>query len=913
MINPRTLSCSGRVFLSLVFMLLTLQLTAQTTPPGTPEQQRQVIRELDRRNIDQDELNRRLQQRGINVENASPEELLRLQPQIEAVIAEMEAEQRATPPTSTGTSPAGGRPSTPTTSTGNPTPAPATTEAGADVQEAVEAGASLDEAINETVAERTNANQPPSDIYGHQIFRNRSLQVYRASDNIRPPTTYPLRIGDQISISIFGTSQADLLLEIGTDGFIRPPQMPRIYLKDIPLGQARELLRSRFREYYVFGEGQFSANINASRTISVNIFGEVENNGTFSLSAINTAFNALVAAGGPTEEGTVRKIQLTSGEDLTLIDVYEYLQNPALTSNLYLSSNDIIYVPRAEKIVTLSGAVERPLRYELVEGETLRDLIEFGGGLRPRAVATLIEVTRYVDGAVNVINVDFTTQPDFELRDEDVVRIPVIESPVENFVSIDGAVLLPGRFAFEPGINLTTLLNQGRLRPEARRDVAFLFRRNDDGTRRLIRLDLGADAGGEAFELRRGDSLAVLSQARFTDDAEFSVDGAVRSPGTLPYPQDGKLTLEEAILLSGGLAPNAVSEAVIQRTPLNNRNERNFLRVDLVRDATIQLQPGDEVTIYNRERFGELPTVTISGAVRRTDTIPFAPELTVRDLVYLAGGLTLSANPNRVEVFRLDTENPEATRTLVEILQLGEDYIPSSAFSLRPFDQVIVRTSAAFDTIQNVAIQGEVQYPGQYALLEGVERISDLVRRAGGLTEDAFPEGATMLRRDAGGLVVLELKEAMLNTNHPSNLALRPGDVIEIPMQQEVVTILTQGTFATRFGVDELTADGAIQVAYQGNYPADWYVKNYAGGFSDRARQRWTTVEYANGQVAETGSFLGIKDYPDVRPGATIRVGLAPQRVERERREERFDWIGLAGVITGALTSVATLLIVSNN
>ena len=240
--------------------LLLLLASSPAASQTSPAQQAQARQELAERNIDQVELRRRLLERGIDIDNASPDELLRVQPQVEAVIAQMEAEARRN-----------------NQSTGETT--------ADQVERAVQEGASVEEAVSETVNEAVRPILPPSDIYGHNVFRNKSIKVYRRTENATPPDSYPLRAGDQIAISIFGTSQADLLLEIGQDGFIRPPRMPRIYLQSIPLGRARELLRSRFRQYYVFDSGQFSVTMDLARTISVNIFGEVENNGTFTLSS----------------------------------------------------------------------------------------------------------------------------------------------------------------------------------------------------------------------------------------------------------------------------------------------------------------------------------------------------------------------------------------------------------------------------------------------------------------------------------------------------------------------------------------------------------------------------------------------------------------------------------------------------
>ncbi|MEM6772677.1 MAG: SLBB domain-containing protein, partial [Bacteroidota bacterium] len=387
---------------------------------------------------------------------------------------------------------------------------------------------------------------------------------------------------DEIAITIFGASQADLLLRLDDRGFVRLPNGVRMLLGGVPLGDARRLLADRLKNYYAFGNGQLSIKVQVARTISINIFGEVETSGSFTVSALNTGFNAIVAAGGPTDRGSVRNIQLVRGDEMTILDVYDYLRNPLQRTDLFLADNANIFVPLAETVVTLEGGVLRPMQYELKEGESIADLFRFAGNAVPEAETSLIRVTRYDQGVLEVINVDLAQEPGFKLLNGDVVSVPIIENPVEDFVTIEGAVVLPGRYAFDEGITVGDLLEKGRLRPSSRTDVAFLFRSNDDGTERLERLDLGTDAGAKEVELKRGDVLRILSQRAFVDRAEFTVSGAVRdSSVTLPFPEDGALTLDEAILLAGGTFKNAAADVMLIRTPITNREKRQYENLNL--------------------------------------------------------------------------------------------------------------------------------------------------------------------------------------------------------------------------------------------------------------------------------------------------------------------------------------------
>ena len=873
----------------LILLLLLLpvaapSLTAQVQQPRPAE----LRAYLENRDLDEEEVRQRLLAEGIDVDRMSPAELALARPRIEAVVAAMESEQAAA------------------ARTARETAARSTDK----IQDAVRDGASVEEAITEVTTAEAAEQLPASNIYGHNIFRNKSLQVYRATDNATPPDSYPLKPGDEIAVTVFGASQSDFILRVDDAGFVQLPNTVRIPVAGVPLGQARQLLANRLKTYYTFRDGQLSVRVQAARTITVNIFGEVENNGSYTLSSLNTGFNALVAAGGPTETGSVRNIQLNNGDETTVLDVYDYLRNPRASTALFLSNNATIYVPLARKIVTLEGGVRRPLRYELKDNETLTDLLEFAGGVSPRAETGNIRVTRYTNGQLELLNVDLAQQPGFALQPDDIVNVPVVTNPVENFVTIEGAVLLPGRYAFGDGVTVGELLRLGRLRPGARTDAAFLFRSNDDGSQRLLRLDLGADAGAREIALQRGDRLRVLAASAFRDAATFSVRGAVRdTTNVYPFPEDGALTLEEALLLAGGLRANAADEVVIISTPRQNSEQRNYRTVPLSAAAATPLQPFDQVVVYNTERFTDQVNVSVRGAVRQEGTYVYDPSLTLEQLLYLAGGLRISADPQRIEIFRLSINGGQETRTLVETVSADA----AATVTLSPFDQVVVRDAAEFENIQSVFLRGEVRYPGTYALLTDNERLTDVIARAGGLTGEAFAAGAT-LSRPVGdiGLVVLDLDQVMDNTASPANVVLLPGDTLSVPQRQELVTIQTRYTLANQFGVDSITYDGNVQVAYQGPKSAKWYIDQYAGGINpDTGKPSRTTVEYANGQIRETGSFLFVNNYPEVRPGSTIRVGRreVKEKERRERRPDRFNWIGLAQVLIAGGTTIALIFL----
>lgn len=1026
----------NKLFILLFFLVSYTTLQAQDVPAQIRQQARQEIK---KRGLNEDEVRQRLQARGLDIDNMSVEELQAAQPQIEAVVKELEAEKKAAAQQQAEQAKAEGKAEGKAEAQQEARQAAKATaeqtvkntaqqlgnEEAKDIQEKVEEGASVQEAISEELQEQATelSSAGPGPIYGQQFFRDKTLEVYRSSTDIRPPDSYKISTGDILNINIFGTTQANLRLEVEDDGFIRPSNMPAIYLKGISFGQAKDLLRRRFSQAYRFRPEEFALSMDAARTMTINIFGEVQNQGSFTLSAINTAFNAVVAAGGPTDIGSVRSIRLMRNRKVRYLDVYAFMQNPELQYDFYLEDNDIIFVPAVEKVVRLSGAVQRPGRYELLPEEGLIKLIDFAGGLKANAYTEIVQIRRFENNKQRLIDISLQnlldTGGDFALLDGDEISVRRIPQQAENRVSISGGVWLPGDYAFNEGMRVSDLLQLGQLREEAKLDVAFLFRRNIDGSLELVQVNLedilNNANGPDDLLLKKRDRLLVFTQPSFTDQYEISISGAVRRPVTQEY-EEG-LRVSDLIYLAGGLQPNAARFGYIKRINPSNRTQVDYLRVDL--QAAIQnpdqaadalLQPQDALTVYTQERYAELFTVNVTGEVRQPGTYDFSEGLRISDLIYLSGGLTLQAtdfayllrrnpaepggveylrvdlaavmadstsaenrplraldelrilnrntfldnatvrisgavrNPgefrydstltvdklltlagglqlqaasNRIDVYRLEIDENEPTRTQTTTLNIDRDgYLSEESgadFALMPFDQVVVRAVPEFEFQQSVRLEGEVRYPGTYAIIEDNERISNLIARAGGLTAEAFPPGATVTRSENGiGLVVIELDKALRRPGNHEDLILKEGDLLNIPKAQEIVSIYVTGTEASKSLSQDLISNGRINIAYQGKKSAKWYIKNYASGFSQKARRKSTLVEYPSGRINGTEGFLFFRNYPTVKPGSEIRLALKPPKPEKKDREP-IQWTEVASNVLGAATTALTLALLIRN
>lgn len=919
------------LLLLLGISLFTLQ--AQQNIP--PQLQQQAREELQRRGIEEDEVRARLLQRGIDIDNVTPEQLPRLQQTLEEVIREIEQEKAAAQPQTA--------PATPPASEQVREAAGKVIEGAVEekaeelagekveeIQQAFKKGPPPQEAISEALVEEAVEDLPPTGIYGHHLFRNQSIAVYRTTNEVKPPDSYILGAGDEINVSIFGASQADLQFEIGEDGFISPSNIPRIYLKGVTYGAAKELLRNRFGQFYIFRPEQFALSINTARVITVNIFGETEQNGSFSISAVNTAFNALVAAGGPTAIGSVRNIQLMRGGRTRILDVYEFITDPSIQFDFYLENNDILFVPLAEKIVSLTGAVKRPARYELQNDENLFDLLQFAGGLRQDAYTDLIQVRRLVDNEYVLFDVDVEqltrTGGDYPLQNGDEVVIKTVPGDYRRFVAVSGPVNYPGEYALGADMRVSDLLAKGQLREEARTDVAFLIRRNPDNTSQLVKLDLQAildNPGGPAdLPLAGRDQLSVFATSTFTDLAEVSVSGAVRNPTATAYDPNETITVQDLLLLGGGLQPNAAPYGYIRRVNPANRTEVSYVKVDVstaFNDANapenIRLRPFDELVVYTRERFSDSYDVSISGAVRNPGEYRYDPSLTVRDVLTLAGGLRLEAASNRIDIFRVNIIENQPTTTFVTTLTVDRDYnITSGAaadFQLQPYDQIVVRTVPEFELQQSVTLEGEVRYPGPYALLSDNEPLNSVIARAGGLTPEAFAGGATLYRvQDNTGYVVIDLDQALQRPGSTENIPLREGDIISIPKTKDIVSIRAAHTRAAEMYSEEIIQDGKIAVAYQGPKSAKWYVDQYAIGVGKTGKRNRISVELPNGQLKRTKGFAPFRSYPKVEPGSVVTVGPKPPKKERpERPESTRSWKDTLAESVATATSILTLIV----
>ncbi|MDZ4707119.1 MAG: SLBB domain-containing protein [Saprospiraceae bacterium] len=904
------------LFFLLVFVFSGMSLKAQVPNLLRPAAQ-PTSTELQRRGITEQELQDRLLEKGIDLndlQSMTAEQALQFQVTMEQTIAELEAEKGRL------------RIIARTDSTTSITPADSAGTAALPVQ----LQSSKPDTVFIPLPPPPGPSTNPLDmIYGQEIFRNKSILTYNKSENIKPPDTYILGVGDIVNAHVFGRSKADFKnLEISAQGFIQISNFPRIYIKGLTYQQAREVVRKTLSAYFTFAPNEFEMTVDYSREISISIFGEAGQIGTYHLPATNTAFNALVAAGGPNGIGSVRNIKLIRGNQVKQIDVYDFIANPAIAQNFYLEQNDIIHIPLVERVVAITGAVKRPMRYELIAGENLNQLISFAAGLREDAFLKSIQIKRFIDDKEIILDVPLRElmdrKEDFTLLGGDVVNIRRIPLPSEQVITIEGMVETPGTYQFIEGMKVSDLLDQGNLKYGAKTDLAFLMRMNEDGTSSVNRVHIRAiqenPTGPENVLLKARDKILIYSLSYYTDVATVSISGAVRQTISLPYDFNRNLRLSDVIIMAGGLVPDALDFGTIRRINKDNYLERDYIPFNSKQalanpggSQDLLLEPNDALILYSDRSFYDEAVVSISGSVRRPGSFTYGPGLTLKDVVVLGGGFSKEAATNRIEIFRVNIDENQPTRTTVATLTLGRDVTIDSkeaAFFLRPFDQIQVRAVPQFELQQNIQINGEVLFPGTYSLLKENETITDVLKRAGGPTAEAFLNGATLYRTESNtGFIIFKMKDALNSPGSPENLILKNGDQLSIPKIIDFVTIIGATDAAELYQEKLLAPNNRINIAYNPGKNAKFYVDEYAAGVSRTGSKKRITVEQPNGRISRTKNLLLFKLYPHVEKGAVVKVG---DKIPKDQRnlnaattKKKVDW---SKVLSETLTQATAVL-----
>ncbi len=666
------------------------------------------------------------------------------------------------------------------------------------------------------------------EVYGRDIFNNKLL-TFEPAGNIPAPADYVLGAGDQVLIDVWGASQVMIDSQITPDGSIVVEGVGPLHLAGKSVKEANEYIKDILGD--VYAESNMNLSVGAVRSIQVQVVGEVTTPGSYTVSALSTVFNVLYAAGGISEHGTLRSINVfRNNKKISTVDVYDFIFNGNLEGNVRLQDNDVVSVGVYDAIVNVQGKVKRPMLYEMKGNETLANLVKYSGGFKGDAYDGKMRVVRKNGREYSLFTVDKENFGTFKMCDKDSVYVDSIISRFSNMVEIKGAVFFPGQYQYGEDIRTVFDLIEaaGGLREDAFLNRAVLHHRNADNTIEALSVDVDGIMDGRVpdIALRNNDVLFIPSESEMKGEQVVKIDGEVNFPGTYK----------------------------------------------------------------------------------------FAKNTTIEDLILQAGGLTRAASTSKIDVYR-QLYNPAAlkgTKTITEsfTFTLKDGFIVEggASFVLEPFDEVFVRRSPINKTIQNVTINGAVNFEGKYAMLSKNYRISDLLKAAGGVSENAFVKGAYMYRKmtDEEKLqrkiqqkkqhidlyeemlrsdnmdnqavldsiaslkakfeehfsLAIDLEKAIANPGSIHDVILREGDVITVPEQVSTVKISGEVMQPT-------------SVSFQKNKKLSYYI-DHAGGYTNSAKKKGVYVIYMNGSIEK----ISRSSKKAIQPGCEIVV---PRKQERKK------------------------------
>lgn len=693
---------------------------------------------------------------------------------------------------------------------------------------------------------------PPADsgftIFGLDFFRNRSTAF---NPNLTGPVdaNYRINSGDQLALILTGDVEQTYQLPVSREGFVIIPQVGQVYVNNLTMAELENVLYSRLgRVYSGVRRGAGATThfyITPARLGSNQIYvtGDVLRPGSYRISSAATALTALYSALGPSDNGSLRQILVRRGTAVDTLDVYDYLLNGNTTHDVRLNNGDLVFVPIHGARVRIVGEVSRPATYEIKPNETLADALRFAGGFTAEAARRRVQIERIVP----------PSQRGTGGRDRIVTEIV---------------------------------------------SDAFLT-----GT-------------GPAVAVLPGDVIRVFSVATRVRN-RILVTGDVWSPGSIGISPG--MRVSDAIRLAGGVRPDVyLGQLLITRTMPDSSHQQ--LRAAL-RDTTgavindLPLQEDDEIRVFSVSEFRPTRYVAINGAVRKSGQFPYREGMTVRDLVLLAGGLDQSAYLNEAEVARLPQDRAGGVTAHTFRVPLDSSYLferepdgkylgppglpapsgPNPEVTVQPYDNVLILRQPNWELQRTAVISGEVKYPGRYTLTTKSEKITDLIKRAGGLTQDAYANGVTFYRtRNGIGRIGIELPDVLKNSRSLDNLPLQDGDSLFIPRYNAVVNV--QGA-----------VNSPVSVTWAPGKTIEYYIRA-AGGPSRKADMDRAYVTQPNGKVESKQSHFLLPDaVPKPNAGSTVFVP------ERDPADRPTDFVTSIGTVAQIMATLATLIIAIRN
>ncbi len=476
---------------------------------------------------------------------------------------------------------------------------------------------------------------PPPSVFGQEYFRNPRIRMLNTPGDVSPSESYRLGSGDQVQVDVWGRAGYNGNYTVDDQGFITIPRKQKVYVKGKTLSQVRTLLRSRFGQLVNLSGSNFNVSVSNTRSITVHVTGEVYYPGTYTVRALNSAFNVLTIAGGPTNVGSLRKVMVQrGGRVVDTFDLYAYLFGGKKNSEIFLQNNDYLIVPAVGKVVSLSGGVRRSAKFELKPNEGFKKLLQFAGGFTAFGFTRDVVLNRIEDHSY-LTNLSFNWDSlsrigkDYSLQDGDEIEVKVIGRENLHIAKVQGGVKAPGRYKIKEGEKLADLIKRaGGLMRDAYLDKAYLIRTNTDLTKSYFTFKpsdvLDKPQSAENMDLEANDELIIFTKDEFIEVAYLSTEDFVRKPLKIEYIQG--LKASDLIKMSGGIKEKGYSvRALIQRT--NPDLTRSIIPVDLNDDGTVVtdvlLQRNDILKVYPKPSLKDNFTVRVYGEVNEPGSYSF--------------------------------------------------------------------------------------------------------------------------------------------------------------------------------------------------------------------------------------------------------------------------------------------------
>lgn len=657
----------------------------------------------------------------------------------------------------------------------------------------IENDASADVQAVENDIQATQGTAPDANgkqVYGRDIFRQANPN-FQPNPNMPIPENYVLGPGDQVVVDIYGASQNTIIHTISPEGTITVAGYGPIYLSGLSVAGAQSKLRSTLGSRYKSSD--LRVTVGNTRTIQVNIMGEVRSPGTYQLSAFANVFYALYRAGGTSDLGTLRNIKVyRNGKLVTVVDLYQYILNGRLAGNIRLQDNDVIQVEPYEALVGITGNIKRPMFYEMRKNESLATLVRYAGGFSGDAHKKSVRLVRQSGEHYQVFNVNEFDMTNFKVMDGDAVTVDGILNRFDNMVEIKGAVFRPGQFHLGDNVTSVRSLVQAAegLTEDAYTGRAILHRLKADRSLETLPIDLAGIIDGTVADipLRNEDVLFIMTQEDLRQERTFTITGEVMSPGTYEYADN--TTIQDLIVMAGGLRDQAsLAKVDVSRRILDPYSTQKsdtiakFFTFEL-KDGLVMtnqqgfvLEPYDVVHVYRSPAFTTARNITVRGEVNYEGNFTLQnKKMRLSDAVKIAGGLTDAAYLRGARLIR----------------QMNEEERLRAQSTIKALRSILTERGDSIN-MNNLSI-----------------------------AENTY-------------LVGIQLDEAIKNPGSDKDVILREGDQLYIPEYNGVVKVSGDVFYPNN-------------IFYEKNKSAKYYI-HQAGGYGNNAKKSKTFIVYQNGTI----------------------------------------------------------------